>query len=177
MEILGLLMGQIVTMFLYMAVGYWLFRIGKISQKGSGELAALILFFAGWGSRLPAALMRTLSGLSALNAPLAMMVLGVYVAQADFKTLWTDPALYKVSAVRLLLIPLLTAGLLKLFSMEYAMAGALLIAASAPVGANVAVYAQIHGKDYIYASKTVVVSTLLSVVSLPLVIGLGLAVL
>lgn len=207
MEILGLLMGQIVTMFLYMAVGYWLFRIGKISQKGSGELAALlvwlvipekkqgispavflnplagatlaglILFFTGWGSRLPAALMGTLSGLSALNAPLAMMVLGVYVAQADFKTLWTDPALYKVSAVRLLLIPLLTAGLLKLFSMEYAMAGALLIAASAPVGANVAVYAQIHGKDYIYASKTVVVSTLLSVVSLPLVIGLGLAVL
>lgn len=57
------------------------------------------------------------------------------------------------------------------------MAGALLIAASAPVGANVAIYAQIHGKDYIYASKTVVVSTLLSVVSLPLVIGLGLAVL
>ena len=303
MEILGLLMGQIVTMFLYMAVGYWLFRIGKISQNGSGELAALlvwlvipvvviksfcvestqerigilgistvaaaaslllsivvsrllfrgrpldhfaaafsnagfmgiplvqaalgqdsvfyivsfiailnilqwtygvavitekkqgispavflnplagatlaglILFFTGWGSRLPATLMGTLSGLSALNAPLAMMVLGVSVAQADFKTLWTDPALYKVSAVRLLLIPLLTAGLLKLFSMEYAMAGALLIAASAPVGANVAVYAQIHGKDYIYASKTVVVSTLLSVASLPLVIGLGLAVL
>lgn len=300
---LGLLVGQIITMFLYMAVGYWLFRIGKISQKGSGELASLLvwlvipvvviksfcveptperivglgvstlaagaalflsvlvscllfgtrpldhfaaafsnagfigiplvqaalgpdsvfyivsfiailnilqwtygvnvitgkksglslsvffnplvistlagvfLFFTGLGARLPGICLGTLSGLAALNAPLAMMVLGVYVAQADFKTLWMDPALYKVSAVRLLLIPLLTIGVLWLLSPGTSIAGALVIAASAPVGANVAVYAQIHGKDYVYASKTVVVSTILSVVSMPLVIGAAMAVL
>lgn len=44
MEVLGLLIGQIITMFLYMAVGYWLFKIGKLSQKGSGEMASLLVW-------------------------------------------------------------------------------------------------------------------------------------
>lgn len=42
-----------------------------------------------------------------------------------------------------------------------------MICAAAPVGANVAIYAQLHGLDHAYASKLVVVSTLLSVVTLP----------
>ena len=79
--------------------------------------------------------------------------------------------MYKVSAARLLLIPALTIGILRLLSLETSMAKALVIAAAAPVGANAAVYAQIHGRDYVYASKTVVVSTLLSVISMPLVAG------
>ena len=49
----------------------------------------------------------------------------------------------------------------------------LLISAIAPVGANVAVYAQLHSKDYVYASKTVVISTLLSLVSMPAVVLLA----
>ena len=44
---------------------------------------------------------------------------------------------------------------------------ALLLAAICPVGANVAVYAQLHNKDYVYASKTVVISTLLCLVTMP----------
>jgi len=50
---------------------------------------------------------------------------------------------------------------------------ALLITAIAPVGANVAVYAQLHNKDYVYASKSVVLSTLLSLVSMPLIVLLA----
>ena len=44
---------------------------------------------------------------------------------------------------------------------------------SAPVGVNVAVYAQLHGLDYAYASETVVLSTLLSVIFQPLVLMLA----
>ena len=50
---------------------------------------------------------------------------------------------------------------------------ALLIAAACPVGANVAVYAQLHDADYAYAVETVVVSVLLSIVTVPLVVGLA----
>ena len=57
--------------------------------------------------------------------------------------------------------------------MPYQMRMALLIAAACPVGANVAVYAQLHDADYAYAVETVVVSVLLSIVTVPLVVGLA----
>ena len=50
---------------------------------------------------------------------------------------------------------------------------ALLLAAACPVGSNVAVYAQLHGKDYPYAVETVIISTLLSILAIPLVTWLA----
>ena len=49
---------------------------------------------------------------------------------------------------------------------------ALLLAISCPVGSNVAVYAQLHGKDYPYAVGTVILSTLFSLVTIPAMIWL-----
>ncbi len=50
---------------------------------------------------------------------------------------------------------------------------ALLLAAACPVGSNVAVYAQLHGKNSSYAVETVVMSTLFSIVTIPLVVFLA----
>ena len=110
-----------------------------------------------------------LAALSALNAPLAMVILGVYLAQTDPKTLFNDPHLYVVAAARLVLIPLLTILVLKLLPAEYAaIATTLVIVAAAPIGSNVAVYAQKLGKDYAYAVRGVCLSTLLSAITMPL---------
>lgn len=138
----------------------------------------LLLFFTGWGVRLPEVISGTLTGISALNAPLAMLIMGVYLAQADMRSLWTDKHLYLLSAVRLVLIPLVTLVVLWLMQMlipalDTVIVLALLVTAIAPVGANVAVYAQLHKKDYVYASKAVVLSTLLSIASMPLIILLA----
>ena len=67
---------------------------------------------------------------------------------------------------RILLLSLLP---IELNSMKYA----LLLAMACPVGSNVAVYAQLHGKDYPYAVETVVVSTLFSLGTIPLLMGLA----
>ena len=118
---------------------------------------------------MPAIASDLLAALSALNAPLAMVILGVYLAQTDPKTLFNDPHLYAVAAVRLLLIPLLTILMLKLLPAEYAaIATTLVIVAAAPIGSNVAVYAQKLGKDYAYAVRGVCLSTLLSAITMPL---------
>lgn len=118
---------------------------------------------------VPAIASDLLAALSALNAPLAMVILGVYLAQTDAKTLFNDPHLYVVAAARLVLIPLLTALVLKLLPVQYAsIATTLVIVAAAPIGSNVAVYAQKLGKDYAYAVRGVCLSTLLSVITMPL---------
>lgn len=118
---------------------------------------------------VPAIASDLLAALAALNAPLAMVILGVYLAQTDPKTLFNDPHLYVVAAARLVLIPLLTIRVLKLLPAQYAaIATTLVIVAAAPIGSNVAVYAQKLGKDYAYAVRGVCLSTLLSAITMPL---------
>ena len=48
-----------------------------------------------------------------------------------------------------------------------------IMGASAPVGINVAVFAQIHGKDYPQSVKSIVLSTVFSIATMPAVIGLA----
>lgn len=118
---------------------------------------------------VPAIASDLLAALAALNAPLAMVILGVYLAQTDARSLFNDPHLYVVAAARLVLIPLLTILVLKLLPAEYAaIATTLVIVAAAPIGSNVAVYAQKLGKDYAYAVRGVCLSTLLSAITMPL---------
>lgn len=118
---------------------------------------------------VPAIASDLLAALAALNAPLAMVILGVYLAQTDPKTLFNDPHLYVVAAARLVLIPLLTVLVLKLLPAQYAaITTTLVIVAAAPIGSNVAVYAQKLGKDYAYAVRGVCLSTLLSAITMPL---------
>ena len=124
--------------------------------------------------RLPEILSSCLSSVAALNTPLAMFTVGVYLAQTDLKKMLSRRSLYLISALRLLVIPGLSLLLLMLFpaSMEQ-MRTVLLIVAACPVGSNVAVYAQLHNKDYPYAVETVVISTLLSIVTIPFILYLS----
>lgn len=133
----------------------------------------LALFAAGIGTQLPSVVQGAVSGIAALNAPLAMIVLGVYLAQTDIKSMLINPKLYLLSAVRLLIIPTLTILLLWLLPGDATIKLVILTAAAAPVGSNVAVYAQLYDADYPYACQTVAMSTILSVITLPVMIALA----
>lgn len=136
-------------------------------------LLGLALFFL--RVKLPPLLGSAVSALSGMNAPLAMVILGVYLAQMDVKKALGSREIYLASAVRLILIPLVSWALLYLLfpGLSYAMKTAIYIAAMAPVGSNVAVYAQKQGKDYSYAVGLVCISTVLSIVTMPLLILLA----
>ena len=133
----------------------------------------LVLLLSGLGMRLPTVLSSTINGIAALNSPLAMIVLGVYLAQAELKSMVKNVRLYVVSVVRLLLIPAVCLLVLAVLPVDLEIRQTMLIAAAAPVGANVAIYAQLYDKDYPYACQTVVMSTLLSILSMPAVMAVA----
>ena len=150
------------------------FRLKKL-LKAPFMIAILIglLLFAAQ-IQLPPVISGCLSSVAALNTPLAMFVVGIYLAQTDLKRMFRKTSLYAVSAVRLLLIPVLSAALLSLLPGSMLdMKTVLLLATACPVGVNVSVYAELHGKDYPYAVETVVLSTLFSVLSIPAVVLLA----
>lgn len=151
---------------------------GAVSLKGVllnpitvGTAVGVVLFVTGLGSRLPGVLGGAIGGLAALNSPVAMLVLGIYMAQTSLKETVMSPRLYVLSAVRLLLIPAVTLALLTPLPVDLTMKYVILLGASAPVGANVAVYAQLYGEDYSYACRTVVLSTVLSILTLPVLVA------
>ena len=108
-----------------------------------------------------------------VNAPIAMIVLGIYLARTKILELFTTRRLYLVSGVRLLLIPVVTLLIFAVLPVPYMIKITMLIAGAAPVGANVAVYAQLYDEDYAYACQTVTQSTLFSILTLPVVIWIA----
>ncbi len=129
-------------------------------------LIGLTLFFT--QLPLPAVVSGVLSSVASLNTPLAMFTVGIYLAQTSIPGMVRRKSLYTVSFVRLLAVPLISLALLSLLPQSlFDMKMALLLAIACPVGSNVAVYAQLHGKDYGYAVETVVISTLLSALTIP----------
>ena len=132
----------------------------------------LILFL----TQIPAPAMATdlLSLVGNMTAPVAMITLGVYLAQIKMKDLFTEKSAYISTVFRLFVIPLLTIVLLSLIPAEYRdIKLAILIAAAAPVGSNVAIFAQINGLDYTRAVKSVCLSTIFSIVSMPVIVGIA----
>lgn len=138
-----------------------------------GSAGGVALFISGFGAHIPDVVQTSLRGISALNSPLAMIVLGTYLAKENLYSLVKEPLAYFVCAVRQIFIPICSILLLYLLPTDLTLKQTLLIAAACPVGANVAVYAQLYDKDYAYAGKIVVLSTLLAVLTMPIVIAAG----
>ena len=135
-------------------------------------LTGLLLF--AFRIQLPELAKNILNTVAGLNTPLAMFTVGIYLAQTDLLKMLRRKTLYRIAAVRLLVIPAISILLLMLLpSSMREMKTVLLIAAACPVGSNVAVYAQLHGKDYPYAVETVVISTVFSILTLPIIIWLS----
>ncbi len=121
---------------------------------------------------VPGLLTDTLSLLGNMTAPVAMVTLGVYLAQMRFWELFNEKWAYVSTVLRLVLIPLITLALLSLVPEQYGEVRlTVLIAAAAPVGSNVAIFSQLNGLDYTRAVKGICLSTIFSIITMPILIG------
>lgn len=133
-----------------------------------------VLFFA--PIHLPAMVNQVLTGMANLNTGLAMLVLGANLGSSNIGLMMSDLRLYKASALRLIVVPLIV--LLTLFVMpcSFEIKMVVLIAEATPCGAATSMLAQMFGADYHYGTGLVIVTTLLSMITMPLVLGLALQV-
>ena len=118
--------------------------------------------------QLPAILSEPVGFLSGLNTPLAMLVIGSYIARVDLHSFISDMAVYKMAALRLVAAPAVYLLVLAFIRPEPDLLVSSVIQASAPVAANTVLFAVQYGQDSALASKTVAVSTVLSIITIPL---------
>ena len=119
---------------------------------------------------VPALIAQPLELLSNMNTPLSMLITGILIATGDLKQIVCDRHIWKLAAVRMLLIPAVclaafaVLGLLR-FGMS---AQVVLLLECCPAAAITSVFAVQFGHDEQFAAGCVVLTTLLSIVTLPL---------
>ena len=102
-------------------------------------------------------------------SPVAMLLTGMTIAQFNLKEILQIKSVYIVTALRLLVFPLLLLGAMLLIPMEKTMATCAICALSMPMGLNTIVIPSALGKDTKVASGMALVSHVLSCVTIPLI--------
>ena len=111
----------------------------------------------------------TVTYLSNLTAPLSMIVIGSSMADMKLRDMCTDVRLLIFSGLKLLLIPIVGVLLIKLTGASALFVGVCVIMLGTPVGSMTAMLAQTHDSNAELASRGVALTTVLSVVTLPIV--------
>jgi len=109
---------------------------------------------------------RLVISLGNCTTPVSMIVVGSILAMVDPRTVITKLTLY-YTFVRLLLLPLLVMGILLIFRPDPLICGVSVIVSGMPAGVTTSILAEKYGADKELASKIVFLSTLLSMVSAP----------
>lgn len=133
-----------------------------------GLVASFAVFLT--GLRFPAPVASAISFLGDLNTPLAMVVIGAQLADADLLAVFRQPHLYLASALRLLVIPLIAVLLLLLLPLHLSADSfcAMVLLSAVPTAGATSLFAQRFGRDTAPAVQLITLSTLLSIVTLPL---------
>ena len=153
-------------------VGLAVFTGGKGNLKKVIFHPCLIATYIGLvvmltGFNPPVLLSRLTSSLGNCTTPVSMMVVGNVLALVDPRKLITKLVGY-FSFIRLILIPLLVMGVLLIFRPNPLIAGISVILSGMPAGVTTSILADKYGADRELASKLVFVTTLLSIVTAPL---------
>jgi len=140
---------------------------------------ALGLPFFLFSLELPDVVGRPVAMLADLNTPLAMIMVGWYLAEVDFRPVLRCGAAYAVAALRLVAVPLVVIAALAgvrayVPSLNPVMAVAISTAAAAPVAALTTVIAARYDRDVSTATSLVSGTTLLSILTMPPIVGFAL---
>ena len=122
---------------------------------------------------VPEILSKPVSFIGSKNTPLAMLMLVTYMSNAGLKTIFKNKEQYLAAAIKIIAVPLVMLGVLKLTGLVTGtLFTAAIIQASAPSANNTVMFAAKYGKDTGVAAKTVSFVSFASVLTMPVMIAL-----
>ena len=130
--------------------------------------AGLVLYLLRAKNWLPELLMNGFRTVGAMSTPLCMVILGIRLATMDFRKLFTTPLVWLISAGKLLVFPLFCWALTLPFDLDPVFRGSILILAATPCASILLGLAEIHDRGQDLAANCALLSTLLSVLTIPL---------
>lgn len=127
---------------------------------------------------LPAIINNTLSAVGSMIGPASMIVTGMLFAGMNFKQIFANKRVYFVSFFRLIIVPVIALFLIKCSQLSTFSSNGnklmmiVFLAIITPSASTVTQMCQVYGNDSQYASAINVVTTLLAIVTMPLMVML-----
>jgi malate permease and related proteins len=163
------------NIFLY-TYGVFLFdKDKKISFKHAilnpGVIAVLIGFSCFLFSfSIPMPFSKVFDMVGSMTTPVSMMIIGSLMAEANYRTIFKKGIVYYGCFVRLILLPIITYIILSSLGICGIMLSVCVLVTAMPIATAAAIFTEKYNGDSILASTFVVVSTLFSIVTLPIMI-------
>lgn len=136
-----------------------------------GIVAVFIGFFLFLFSiDLPFPVFRALELVGSTTTPLAMIFIGASLVKVHHSELTSDKNLLLLSGIRLVLLPAMVYLFLRIAGIEGILLGVPVVITAMPAAANCAIMAAKYGNDGYLGSKAVFITTMLSILTIPLVV-------
>lgn len=119
--------------------------------------------------KIPETPLKAMNYIADMNTPLAMLAAGASIAQTNILRALKNYRLYLTGAVKLIAVPLAAALIFSLLPLNKIVAGTAVLASACPTAATCTLFAIKFKKDAIYASEIFAVTTIMSVIILPLI--------
>lgn len=128
--------------------------------------------------QLPSGAQDVLNMMNNMIGPLGMLLAGMVIAEVPLKTVFTRKRSYLSAALRLFIYPVFVLGLMKVIQTFASIQDSkqilltVYLASITPACATVTSMAQLYDKDAAYSSSLYVLTTLLSIATMPVMVGL-----
>lgn len=155
-------------------------RVRKVLlNPGILAIVVAVVLFVGSVS-LPGPVTQAVGYLAAMNTPLSMIVVGVSLARISLGTVFSDRLVWIGALARNVVLPLVFLAALAFVPIDVVARQSMLISISAPVGAMLVIFTVKHviftvkhGWDARFATRLLCLSTLLCVLTMPLMLMLA----
>lgn len=134
-------------------------------------VVGMALFFA--PIEMPYVLQRTVAGMANMNTGLGMVILGATLGASNIGLMVSDTRLYKAIALRLVAVPLVCIPILMLMPVPFEVRMVMMIIAAAPAASATSMLALKYGADYSYGTGLAIGTTIVSMLTMPLVLALA----
>jgi len=133
-------------------------------------LIALPIFFL--RIELPSTVVEIIGYFSQMVVPLSMMLIGAALGRMQMKEIFGSGLSYVVCAIKLLILPLIVFSVFRFFIKDPLLLGLLTVIASMPSASISPILCAEYGGDSAFASRTVFMTTILSLATIPGVVWL-----
>ena len=147
---------------------------GKISLKEIltppliAAVISMVIFLV--NRPMPKFFTELVGSVAGATTPLAMLLIGATLGNVNLKDLIKDPRIYIISAIRLIIVPLLTFFILKPFVTNEILLLCCVVLAGCPTGMIVTPLSIKYGYDPQYSSRMIASTTILSFITVPILV-------
>ncbi len=140
-----------------------LFNIGTLSS-----VVTILLFL--FQIKLPYVIQTALDLTGKMTVPISCILIGAMIAGVHINKLFKDSRVFIISFVKLLVIPIATAFILKFLNMNDMVISICVLMAAMPSAATNAIFAKQYNSEPEFASIGVFMTTLFSIMTLPIIV-------